>query len=176
MKTLLLILVVISSSLGLADVKNPVGFIGQRILGSTIGAPLTVNANNGLISGFIGTTVVSANSNLTTTSTNDIVLTGMSITPVSGTYQVIGTTTFQHNTNNALAFLSIWIGAQVASSQVSATPQPQAGIGSSLNLNIPATSIAEVSVNGSQAIELRWRTSAGTATSLNRVLMIQRIR
>lgn len=160
-----------------ADVKNNVGFIGQRILGSSVGAPLSVDANNGLISGIQGTTAVSAATTITTTSTTDIVMTGITITPVSGTYKVMGTTTFRHNTNNALAFLSVWAaGVQIASSQSSATPQPQAGVGAALSIDIPATSIAEVSVNGSQAVELRWRTSAGTATSVNRVLTIQRIR
>lgn len=127
------------------------------------------------------TTIVTATGNTTTTSTTDVAIDSMSITPPAGTYQVWFTTTLTSNTSGANFFTSIYSGGvQATGSQLQSRPRVNAsgGLGGNANLDLscPVCNIAEVTVNGSQAIEARWRVSAGTATSLQRSMMIQRVR
>ncbi len=124
------------------------------------------------------TPTVSATGAITTTSTTYTLMTGMTNTPPIGTYSVICVTTLTHNTNNSDVGLAIHLaGTLIPASIVSATPQIQAGLTPSLNMKVPTTSIAEVTVNGNQAIECRWATSGGgTATSTNRTFIVERIR
>lgn len=157
-------------------INNPVAFIGQAVLGSTAGAPLSVDANNLLSSGLTALEVT-ATASTTTTSTTDVLINSMTTTPVSGTYLVWFHTTLQSNANNVNVFVSIYAGgAQAVGSEMSATPQIQGGLTPSLPQNSPIGTMNLVTVNGAQAIEARWRVSAAaTATALSRVLVILRI-
>lgn len=157
------------------DIKNPVMFIGQKILGATVSAPLSADANGQLVSGIVNSKAT-ATASTTTTSATDVLIGSMTLTPAAGTYTAQFQTSLQSNSNNANIFVSIWVGGvQSAETEVSATPQIQGGVTPSLNLHIPITTSTSVTVNGAQAIEARWRTTAGTATALNRVLSIVRL-
>jgi len=120
---------------------------------------------------------VNATSSTTTTSATDVLINGMTITPsIPGTYLVMFSTTLQQNTNNATVTVSLYgNGSQITGSERSAIPQFQGGVTPSLNINAPIMVQALVTVNGSQAIEARWRRSAGTATALARALTITRV-
>lgn len=158
-----------------SDVNNPVAFIGQAVLGATVGAPLSTDSNGQLVSG-ITATKVSATADATTTSTTDVLITSMTITPVSGTYEVKFSTTVESNSNNANIFVSLYAGgSQTSGTEMSATPQIQGGLTPSLNMRLPISTVTQVAVNGSQAIEARWRITAGTATSHSRTLSIIRV-
>lgn len=126
-----------------------------------------------------GTSVSSqatATANTTTTSTTDVLINTMTLTPASGTYMVWFTTSIDSNTNNSTVSVSIYAaGAQVAASEVHSQPQFQGGLTPSLNVTIPYTAIARIAVNGSQAIEARWRISSGTATAHQRTLMVLKV-
>lgn len=160
-----------------AELINPVGFIGQSILGSTVGAPLTVDSNFGLVSGQSTTTFVKTTGAITTTSATDVTMTSITLTPPAGTWQVQFCTTFTHSANNATISYSVYAGGvQDAASEMKATPTVQGGVTPSLPSSPPSCTIGEEIVNGSQAIDIRWRTSGATATSTNRYMIITRIR
>lgn len=156
-------------------IRNPVMFIGQKILAAVVGSPLSSDANGQLVSGTSNSETVGT-STITTTSATDVLITGMTATPVAGTYIVWFVTTLQHITNNANIFVSIYAGGvQASGSEMEATPQIQGGVTPSLNMRVPIATVNTVAVNGSQAIEARWRTSAGTATATTRTLQILRV-
>lgn len=159
-----------------ADVKNPVSFIGQYVLGATLGAPLSVSGDNTLVSGVQVFTSAVATGSTTTTSATDVLMGSMTYTPGAGSYLALFGTTLQENSNNANVFVSIYgNGSQVSGSERSATPQIQGGLTPSLNQNSPIFTFAYVSVAAGQTIEGRWRVSAGTGTALTRWLILVRL-
>jgi hypothetical protein len=112
--------------------------------------------------------IVTATTDDTTTSTTDTLIAGMTLTPAAGTYLVNFSTTVLNSANGATRlFVSIWSGgAQV--------PHSERNIG----INAANTAVhtsAVVTVNGTQAIEARWRAVAGTNTAHQRSLTILRI-
>lgn len=155
-------------------VQNPVIFKGEQAFGTTAGAPLSTDANNKVTSG-IPTSTVNATANATTTSTTDVAMTTMTLTPVAGTYLVLFSGTFSGNQNNANITFSIYSGGTlVTGTPMVCTPQIQGGVTPSLNMNMPGSTSCYVTVNGSQAIEVRWKVSAGTGTVQTRILNIMR--
>lgn len=178
MKYLFLVLFTLSAY---ADVKNPVAFIGQTVLGSTTGAPLTVDVNNGLVSGEPATTFVGASTNVTVaTNAAYATITGLSITPTfAGTYQVhcrIGS--IAHTTNNAQILMAVHVAGTIVSDSIAlAIPFIQGGVTPSLAAPMSFYTNTETTITAGQAITCGWRTTAGTAQSNNsRSIMITRIR
>lgn len=113
----------------------------------------------------------------TTTSGTDVLMNSMTLTPVAGTYMVWFSSTFQSSSSNANIFFSIYVGGvQKADSERSVQPRVDAsgGLGGNNNLtiNLNGSTNGKVTVNGAQAIEIRWRRSAGTASALQRTLNI----
>lgn len=175
MKYLLLILVIVATfpNIGFADIKNPVAFIGQAVLGATVGAPLAVDANGLLVSG-LTSTEVSATADATTTSTTDVLMTSMTITPAAGTYKIAFSTCVDHSAQSVAVVMSIYIGGTLQAESVRA-PVPRFNALGANSLN-PCVSINGIEVvNGSQAIEIRWKTASGTATAHQRTLDIVRL-
>ena len=111
-------------------------------------------------------TPVTASGTITTTSLTDVLATGMTDTPPAGTYLVFFTNSTYMVTTGSGYYVatSIWAaGAQNAASQLHAAD--------STDYDTPATCVAFVTVNGSQAIEGRWRrsnTGCGTAYMVGR--------
>jgi hypothetical protein len=96
----------------------------------------------------------------TTTSTTDVLLDGMSITPVAGRYIVSFHTSLSHGTNNANTWASVYVGGvKVTHSEV------QFNRANTTIVVLFTISNVLVEPNGSQAVEIRWRVSAGTGTS-----------
>lgn len=155
------------------EVKNPVAFIGQSVLGATTGAPLSTDTNSQLVSG-ITSTEVSATADTTTTSTTDVLINSMTITPVSGTYLAWFDTCVDHSAQSVAVVLSLYSGGSLKTDSVRAPVPRFNGIGAN-SLN-PCVSInGKITVNGSQAIEARWKTASGTATAHQRTLNILRV-
>lgn len=155
-------------------------FIGKPVLGSGVGAPLIADANGSLASGQIAATYVSATTNITVaTNAAYATVTGMTLSPLPGTYQVRGSIgSVAHTTNNAQVLIAIHVAGVIVSDSIAmGIPFIQGGVTPSLAVPMPMSSVTEVTITSGQAITLEWRTSAGTAqANLSRSLMITRIR
>lgn len=150
--------------------------IGDAVFLATSGAPLIVDTNALLASGVLTSESV-ATSNATTTSTSDILMTGMTLTPASGTYMAVFNGSIGFSTGNQNVIASLYVGGTQQTETVrTVNPGNATGLTTSWTpgtLHIGVTDI--VTVNGSQAIEIRWRTSSGTGTVMQRLLQIVRL-
>lgn len=155
------------------SLKNPVIFIGEQVLGATTGAPLSTDTNDQLVSGH-SNTEVSATADTTTTSTTDVLIASMTITPVAGTYLVWFSTTVDHSAQSVAVVVSIYSGGTLKADSVRSPVPRFNGIGAN-SLTPMASTQGVVTVNGSQAIEARWKTASGTATAHQRTLNILRV-
>ncbi len=112
---------------------------------------------------------VNATGDTTTASGTDVLIASMTITPAAGTYMVIFDTSVNSSANGiARMFISLYSGGV----QVTGTEKT---IGISGGANVPVTCSCITTVNGSQAIEARWRAAAGTQTAHERILNIMKI-
>lgn len=104
----------------------------------------------------------------TTASLTDVVAAGMTLTPAAGTYLVWFTSSFKNSGPNT-DFASIYSGgAKALPSEERASPDvPGSVLGDK-----PFTSMALVTVDGTQAIEGRWRVSGGLGTIHQRTLTL----
>lgn len=120
------------------------------------------------------TTEASATADTTTTSSTDVLMASMTITPVAGTYMVIFSTTVDHSAQSVAVVVSIYSGGSLDTASVRGVVPRFNGIGAnSLSPSVATNGI--VTVNGSQAIEIRWKTASGTATAHQRTLDILRV-
>lgn len=117
---------------------------------------------------------LSFSSNITTTSSTDVVLTGMTVTPPAGTYLVIFSTWLTHSNGNATVTMSLYVGGVQKADSIRVVIPFQGSIGS-ITQDIPVSTQGQVTVNGSQAIAIEWRTSTGTATAHNGTFNILKI-
>lgn len=114
----------------------------------------------------VSNSVASATVDDTTTSVTDVLIAGMTLTPVAGTYLAVFSSSMVNSGNGASRlFVSIYsAGAQVTHSE--------RNIGISGGGNVTVHTDAIVTVNGSQAIEAQWRAVAGTNTAHQRSLIL----
>ena len=157
-------------------IRNPVAFIGEQVLGATAGAPLSADANGQLSSGISNSRVAVAGTILSTTSTTDVVVTGQTLTPAAGTYWAMARAVSSATTNNRTISLSIYSnGVQSADSLVKYFVRNGNGLlGGTSDTGIMVTE-AIVTVNGSQAIDMRWNTDGGTGNITNYSLFLLRL-
>lgn len=107
----------------------------------------------------------------TTTSSTPELANGMSLTPMAGTYLVKFSGSVKHNTSNEGVALSIYAGG----TQVPESIRKFKRGGTDGDITDPFYCIAEVTVDGMEAIEGRWSTPSGTATMHQRQLLIERV-
>lgn len=180
MKFLLLILVLLSSSLVEAQVNNPSTFVGQRIFGATSGAPIYVSSGGTIASGMQITSFVSSSTTITRNAAAQVLMTDMTLSPpFTGTFKATCDSTFTHNTSAATITVTIYSnGAQVGISKTfTPTFASGAGLGAGTsNIPIPVTWNSELTLTAGQAVECRWGTSTGTASSIQRSLMLEMVR
>lgn len=105
----------------------------------------------------------------TTTSATDVLMVGMTQTPVAGTYLAMFSGSIVNSANGSER---TWISLYLGGAQVSATER---SMGSSGGVYIPSSTFAIITANGSQAIELRWRVAGGTSTVHSRRLTLLRL-
>jgi hypothetical protein len=117
---------------------------------------------------------VSFTSTITTTSTTDVLLTGMTITPPAGTYFVAFATWMTNTTGNQAATISIYAGGTQKASSIM-TIIPFSGAVGSVNDGVSVATNGIVTVNGTQAIAIEWHTAGGTASAHNGTLDIIKI-
>jgi hypothetical protein len=113
-------------------------------------------------------------STITTTSTTDVVMTGMTITPPAGTYFVDFGTWMTNTTGNQTATISIYSGGVQKASSVT-TIIPFSGAIGSVNDGVAVSTNGIVTVNGTQAIAIEWHTAGGTASAHNGTMDIMKI-
>lgn len=120
----------------------------------------------------IDTLTVSAQTTVTTTSATPATYGSMTLTPIAAKYLVIFDSYAQSTTGGN----SIVVGLYVAGTVVT---------GSTRTIQFPTATLIDsgypfyigiqgqiVTVNGSQAVEIRWSTSGGTASGFNRTLTL----
>jgi hypothetical protein len=107
----------------------------------------------------------------TTTSATDVLMDSMTVTPEAGTYLVWFQGSLQHSSTNDSIFTSIYSGGV----QVAASERVFLRGGASADVSSSFACMAKVTVNGSQAIEGQWRTTAATATAHERQLLILKV-
>lgn len=118
---------------------------------------------------------VSATSTVTTTSTSDVLMTGMTITPAIGTYLAIFTGVVQQNDAGNSATLSFYIGGTQDASSVMDFAPFDGGALSAAQASCCAVTHGVYTVNGSQAIAIEWHVSAGTGSVFQRKLTLIKI-
>lgn len=112
---------------------------------------------------------VNAAGAITTTSATDVVMTSMTLTPGVGTWQVVfSTDVFQSAATNS-TFLSIYANA----AQVTNSLRQVGVVSATTRMAVSVTGVATVAAG--QAIDIRWRASAGTSTAGNRSLILIRV-
>ena len=109
----------------------------------------------------------------TTSSTSDVLATGMTLTPGAGDYLVWFSSSVEANTTGTNQYVSIYQNG----SQVAHTEREIYTEGSINNTSFPiATHAHIISLGASQSIEIRWRTTGiSTATMHERTLVLQKI-
>jgi hypothetical protein len=102
-------------------------------------------------------------------------MTGMTITPPSGTYRVTGRAVVSSTSSSRNIFISIYSGgSQVANTEVGNFIRAGGTMYSTSDIGNLYTD-AFITVNGSQAIQLRWRTSGGTAQAQGYALTVTKV-
>lgn len=121
----------------------------------------------------IANDIANQTGNITTTSQTDILATGMTLTPAAGTYRAFFTGSTTLNNDAQSTMVSIYSGgAQNAASETTV------GHGKDADNGAGFCSIGDVTVNGSQAIEGRWRVSVALGnqgTMMERTLFILKL-
>lgn len=155
------------------SIFNPSIFQGEQSFGTTAGSPLSTDSNNQLVSG-ISTTEVSATADTTTTSATDALMNAMTITPAAGSYLVWFSTTVDHSAQSVAVVVSIYVGGTLKTDSVRSVVPRFNGIGAN-SLSPMSCTNGLVTVNGSQAIETRWKVASGTGTVHQRTMNILRV-
>lgn len=113
------------------------------------------------------------NGEVQTNSTNDVLLTSMTLTPPSGTYLLDAVTTFQHFNATRRVFFSIYVGGTQVSNSL--TEMQTGSNNQARDVRQTWCFSNSVTANGSQSVEIRWRSSSGTARAFLRSLRLTRI-
>lgn len=151
-------------------------FSGELARNLTVNAPLCVSTAGTVISCPVTPAPITATASTTTASATDVLMTSMTETPAAGTYYVAFHTSFTHSANNATITYTIYAGGTaVTGTAMVAEPTIQGGLTPSLPFSQPASVSGVVTVNGSQAVEIRWKTSAATATAGARIMNLVKV-
>jgi len=112
--------------------------------------------------------IISATNYITTTSTSDIIATGMTLIPVAGTYMV----TFSSSVSGSV-ILSLWSGGQqiTGTERINISKAIKHHWKNDIN-NVMTQGI--ITVDGSQEIEVRWKV-LDTGTMYSRTLSIMQV-
>lgn len=118
---------------------------------------------------------VSATGLVTAGTGADALLTGMTLTPSAGTYLVLFSCDLNSSSVGAATSYSIYVdGVQKADSLRKVQPV-DGGTLSSGSARVGVAINGVVTVNGSQAIEIRWSASNGTNTTSARTMNILKV-
>lgn len=120
-------------------------------------------------------TYVSATATVTTTSGTDALITSMTATPAAGNYLVHFNCDVQcNNAGGAVSFSYYIAGVQQTTSLRKTIPLDGGTLSIGTGRDIVFI-MDYVTVTGAQAVEVRWSTSAGTATVGDRTFILERV-
>ena len=111
---------------------------------------------------------VNSSTTISTTSTSYILAIGMTITPASGTYMVIWSASLSSTSDTGQVYIQIYAGGVAQSAEM-------LYITSKNGTNAGLCCTAKITVNGSQAIEGRWKSTVGTGRMTERILTITQV-
>lgn len=115
--------------------------------------------------------IAEANGTISTTSGTPILVPGMTLTPVSGTYAVWFSSTGDLTSKNSYGNFWIYVGGVAVTGS-----EREIRRGNRPNYQKGFTCMAKITIDGTQAIEGRWSVSAGTISLYEgRTLMIVRV-
>ena len=129
------------------------------------------NQFGNIIQGLLQANVIAQTGEVQTTTTNDVLLNGMTTTPSAGQYIVLGFVNNRHQSSNGETFYSLYAGGvQVPNTLYSVRRGAQQG-----DVTSSWFASSKLNLNGSQAVDIRWRSQSGTAQSFGRYLILLRI-
>lgn len=123
----------------------------------------------------ISSTNATATSSATTTSGTDALMTGMTLTPIAGTYIAIWSGVVQQANAGQSVTLSIYVGGVQDATSVMDFAPFAGGTLTSGSASCCAITQGVYTVNGSQAIAIEWHVSGGTGTVFQRKLTLVKI-
>lgn len=113
--------------------------------------------------------------NMALASTTDVLVTGMTITPPAGIYHVSFNSSINMGTANATYGCAIYVGGTINNESNRALRVGTSSLGTFTPGTLAFTTGGIVTVDGTQAIEIRARRSTGTTTIQNRTMVITRV-
>ena len=125
-------------------------------------------SNPNIASGIVNYKVV-ASTSFATASATDVLITGFQVTPIAGTYAVWANANASNTSGTANAGWSLYSGGSIVSDSTRGSRPGASGT------PFQMTTMSSFQVNGSQAVELRVNTSAGTLTVTGRTLLLIRL-
>ncbi len=164
---------------GVGDLTDGVGIAGNLTVSGTVAAvsgtfatSLTVSGIPVDITGGGGPypTEITATATASTTSTSYVLITGMTSTPVAGTYSVSFSTTIQGDTAAQDMEVALFQDGNLITHTERSADFESGAQGD--DLHYPTHTQALMTVSGSQAIEARYKTSAGTISAFQRSLFL----
>jgi len=122
----------------------------------------------------IGNTSATATALITTVSGTYVVITGMTITPGAGTYLATFSGSVSNTANSPETQVSLFSNGSLVTHTVR---DIHGGTGGNQfpGVAFPVQTQAVITVAGGQAIDARWQTDAGTATLIERSLILIRL-
>lgn len=151
-------------------VVNPVLFIGEAVLGGISGAPLSSDANDLLVSG-ITHGEASATASATAPTGTDTLIAGMTTGNIpAGTYLVWFSSDLNSANAGAVVSVSFYVGGVQKADSLRKVMPFAGGTLTSGSQRVGVATNGLVTVNGSQAVEVRWSTSSNAPTAADRTL------
>lgn len=148
-------------------VANSIGFFSLRTAGSAAGVWVFYQSAISDASQSVTNYHLNSTTPFGTTSASDVLITGFSITPASGTYGVFFNASLVGSTGSGSHFWSVYKnGVQVADSERKEANKSGAQSNSTQTV---------VSMPGAQAVDVRVRTGSGTCTVNARSLVLIRL-
>lgn len=148
--------------------QQSIGYALLQLNGSAAGTWLWYQATLSVASGIINYNVTSTTAFATTSST-DVMITGASVTPQSGTYAIWYNSSNLNTTNNANCTCTIYKAGS------SLTDSLRTFQTSSSNNTFQHSTLTIVNVDGTQTLDVRVSTSTGTLTVNGRSLLLVRL-
>lgn len=120
-------------------------------------------------------TEASATATITAGTGADTLMTGMTLTPVTGSYVVIFSCDLNCSTAGAVTSYSLYIGGIQKVDSLRRVGPFDGGALSATNARCGVSINGLVTVDGTQSIEVRWSASTGTNQTSNRTLNILKV-
>lgn len=118
----------------------------------------------------------SSTTTVTTTSATPVLLNAMTLTPGSGAYLVNFSTSIFGDSINSTTFVSLFVGGTQVPHTERRFTQSSPGLFGATTTEVPISFSAHITGLGpSTVVEVRWRNTAGTSTSYQRTLVLQKV-